>query len=298
MQTLYTFSYNPIIATGTATTATNWRMAYQQPLLFYKGTANVLRLVIYNNSQQIVDLTNYDVQVQIVDKETKQYFLTKTAVVTSPTSGVSTITFTSEELQNLNNRFYHLIARLIDADDENNIEILYIDDNYGAFTPITLEDAWNFTASSISLTDGIPAISFTGIAETPNSFQGAAGKYLRVNGDEDALEYATPGANLRASSGSGQATYTLLATDAGSLVYDVSTLRIADDSTVNLGAQATVTVVTDDMPCYVQPVNIAVIVGEGVGAANNWIIPPYTIATLLKVANNRWYLKATGLTEA
>lgn len=195
MQTLYTFSYNPTIATGTATTATNWRMAYQQPLLFYKGTSNVLRLVVYNNNQDVVDLTNYDVQVQIVDKETRQHFVTKTATVTTPTSGISTITFTSSDLENLNNRFYHLIARLVDPDDGSSLvdtEILYIDDNFGAFTPITLEDAWNFTASSISTTDGIPSISFTGIAETPNSFLGAAGQYLKVNDDEDALEYVDP----------------------------------------------------------------------------------------------------------
>lgn len=170
-------------------------MAYQQPLLFYKGTSNVLRLVVYNNNQDVVDLTNYDVQVQIVDKETRQHFVTKTATVTTPTSGISTITFTSSDLENLNNRFYHLIARLVDPDDGSSLvdtEILYIDDNFGAFTPITLEDAWNFTASSISTTDGIPSISFTGIAETPNSFLGAAGQYLKVNDDEDALEYVDP----------------------------------------------------------------------------------------------------------
>ena len=148
MQTIYTFSYNPVIATGTATTATNWRMAYQQPIMLYKGTGNIIRLVVYNNAQQVVDLTAYDVQVQIVDRETKEHFGNKTAVVTAPTSGVSTITFTSEDLSNLDNRFYHIIARLVDPDDGSSVlssEILYLDDNYGAFTPVTVENAWNCT---------------------------------------------------------------------------------------------------------------------------------------------------------
>lgn len=301
MQTLYTFSYNPTIATGTATTATNWRMAYQQPLLFYKGTSNVLRLVVYNNAQQVVDLSDYDVQVQIVDKETRQHFVTKTATVTTPSSGISSITFTSSDLENLNNRFYHLIARLVDPDDGSSIvdsEILYIDDNYGAFSPITLEDAWNFTASSISLTDGVPSISFTGIDETPNSFLGAGSKFLRVNEDEDALEYATPGSQLASSTGTGQATYTLAAVDAGSMIYDAGTISIANDSVVDLGARAIVTIVTADATCTVQPADTVDILKEGVGTIGSWIIPTYSIATLLKVSTDLWYIRCDGLTAA
>ena len=301
MQTLYTFSYNPTIATGTASTATNWRMAYQQPLLFYKGTSNVLRLVVYNNAQQVVDLTNYDVQVQIVDKETRQHFVTKTATITTPTTGISTITFTSSDLENLNNRFYHLIARLVDPDDGSSIvdsEILYIDDNYGAFSPITLEDAWNFTASSISVTDGVPSISFTGIDETPNSFLGAASKFLRVNEAETALEFATPLSNLAASTGTGEAEYTLLAADAGAMIYNAGTINIANDSVVDLGDRAVVTIVTGSATCTVQPVDAATIIGEGVGTSGSWIIPVYSIATLLKISEDLWYLKAVGLTSA
>ena len=71
MQTIYTYSYNPAIIVGTRTTGTNWRMAYQQPFKLYKGMPNVVRLVVYNNAQKVVDLTYYQVQLQLVDLESK-----------------------------------------------------------------------------------------------------------------------------------------------------------------------------------------------------------------------------------
>lgn len=151
MQTIYAFSYNPVIATGTNTTGTNWRMAYQQPIMLYKGTSNSFRIVVFSVTQKVVNLTGYDVEVQIVDKETQQYFVTKTAVITNPASGVATVTFTESDLSILQHRFYHVIARLVDKPDYStivNTEILYLDDNYGAFTPVTIENAWNYSEAS------------------------------------------------------------------------------------------------------------------------------------------------------
>ena len=194
MQTIYAFSYNPTVATGTNTTKTVWRMAYQQPILLYKGTANTIKLVIFNNSQKVVDLSDYDVQVQIVDKDTQEHFVTRTAVIDAPANGIAQVTFTEADLRNLQHRFYHIIARLMPPGDGSTVvagEILYLDDNYGAFTPVTIEDAWNFQPTNISVTDGASSITFTGIGETPDSFAGLAGAYLRVNTAEDSLEFTT-----------------------------------------------------------------------------------------------------------
>ena len=127
-------------------------MAYQQPIMLYKGTANTIKIVVFNSKQKVVDLTEYDVQIQIVDRETQEHFITKTGTIDTPTSGVATITFTESDLRDLDNRFYHIIARLTDPADESSIvgnEILYLDDNYGAFTPVTIENAWNFNPSNL-----------------------------------------------------------------------------------------------------------------------------------------------------
>jgi hypothetical protein len=199
MQTIYAFSYNPVIATGTNTTGTNWRMAYQQPIMLYKGTSNLFRLVVFSVKQKVVDLTNYGVQVQIVDKETKEHFVTKTATITAPTSGVAEIEFTEADLRNLQHRFYHLIAKLINPDDGSSVsdgEILYLDDNYGAFTPITIEDAWNYSPTAISTIDGEPTITFTNIGQTPDTFLGQADKILKVNAGETGIEFSTSVSSL------------------------------------------------------------------------------------------------------
>ena len=150
MQTIYAFSYTPGIATGTASTGTVWRMAYQQNIQLYKGTVNTVRLVIFNNNQKVVDLSEFDIEIQIVDREAKTHLLTMTASVATPTSGIAELTFTDDDIAGLDHRFYHLIARLLDPADGSsyaNAEILYTDDNYGAFTPITIEGAWNFDPS-------------------------------------------------------------------------------------------------------------------------------------------------------
>ena len=150
MQTIYAFSYNPAIATGTNTTGTNWRMAYQQPIMLYKGIINTIRIVVFASNQHVVNLTNYSVQLQLVDKETKEHFVTLSATVTTPASGVASFTFMPSDLENLKHRFYHVIARLADPEDGSTLtsgEILYIDDNYGTFTPVILEDTWNFNPS-------------------------------------------------------------------------------------------------------------------------------------------------------
>lgn len=162
MQTIYAYSYNPAIATGTNTTNTVWRMAYQQPIMLYKGTANTIKLVIFNNNQKVVNLTNWDVQVQIVDRETEQRFVTRTATNNAPTSGVVLVEFTEADLRNLQHRFYHIIARLMPVADGSTVsegEILYLDDNYGAFTPVTIEDAWNYSPSTINVVDGVSSVA-------------------------------------------------------------------------------------------------------------------------------------------
>ena len=182
MQTIYTFSYNPTIATGTNSTGTNWRMAYQQPIMLYKGTINSVRIVVFNAKQRIVDLTDTTIEIQIVDRETKEYFVTKTAVIDA------TIIFDDNELLGLENRFYHLTARLI---VDSTPEILYLDDNYGVFTPVTIESAWDYNATVISTTDGLRDFRFTNLFDAPNTFSGFANKIVKVNGTETALEFST-----------------------------------------------------------------------------------------------------------
>lgn len=192
MQTIYTFSYTPAIATGTNTIGVNWRMAYQQPIMLYKGTANTIKIVVFATNQRVVNLTGYEIQVQIVDKETEEHYVTRTAIVNNPTSGVGTITFTEAELRNLENRFYHIIARLVLPGDGSSVttsEILYLDDNYGAFLPIQIENAWNYQPTIISTENGAQVINFRSIGETPDSYTGHAGKLLQVNSLENAIEF-------------------------------------------------------------------------------------------------------------
>lgn len=151
MQTIHTFSYNPAIATGTKTIGTQWRMAYRAPINIYKGISNTIKIIVFTSNQKVVDLSDYDVQVQIVDKQTEKHLVTKTADNTTPETGIVTVTFEEEDLRLLDHRFYHLIARLIPFGDDSTIiegEILYLDDNYGVFTPIIIENAWNFSPSN------------------------------------------------------------------------------------------------------------------------------------------------------
>lgn len=147
MQTIYTFSYNPAIATGTKTIGTQWRMAYQAPINLYKGIPNTIRIVVFTSNQKVVDLSELDIEIKVIDITSKQTLITKLAETSNPENGIASIYFTPSELNSLDHRFYHIIVRLLPLGDGSSLtdsEILYFDDNYGVFTPVIVEDAWNF----------------------------------------------------------------------------------------------------------------------------------------------------------
>lgn len=198
MQTIYTFSYTPGIATGTNKIGTNWRMAYQQPITLYKGTTNTIKIVVFASNQHVVDLTNFDVQIQVVDKESQEHFITKTADITEPLSGIATISFTEDELMYLQQRFYHIIARLVTPNDDSSLmvsEILYLNDNYGAFAPLTVENAWNFQPGDLSLVDrNLVLLGYTGsIGYTGSTgYTGSAGAEMVTFSHDDLSLALTP----------------------------------------------------------------------------------------------------------
>ena len=176
MQTIYTYSYNPAISTGTNATGTIWRMGYQQPIELYKGINNQIKIVAFNPAKKVLDLTGYNIEVQIVDTHTKTYYITKTAVIDTPTNGVATVTFTDSDLSILDARFYDVIARLVDKPDYStivNTEMLYINDNFGAFTPVKVVDAWNFTPGGGAVNNG--ALQSNQIVPVPTSSIGSGG---------------------------------------------------------------------------------------------------------------------------
>lgn len=164
MQTIYTYSYNPAIATGTNTTGTVWRMGYQQPIELYKGTSNQIKIVVFNSNQKVLNLSGYNIEVQIVDTANKTYHVTKLATIDNPINGVGLVTFTEADLANLDARFYDIVARLVDVPDYSTVldtQILYLDDNFGAFTPVKILDAWNFGEGS-PLTPNLDTNSISG----------------------------------------------------------------------------------------------------------------------------------------
>ena len=103
------------------------RVVYTRTIKVYQGIDNPLQIVIKNQDQKNVDMTGYDVQVDIRDPESGTAMASYTVQFTDVTKGLGTITVDRETLDELDQRYYKLTTKRITEGYESPN---YIDDNY------------------------------------------------------------------------------------------------------------------------------------------------------------------------
>ena len=99
-----------------------------------------------------------------------------------------------------------------------------------------------------------------------------------------------------------EADYTLALSDAGKHVYKNDgagySIAVPEDAVVNFEVGTAVTIVSGNSNTYIYPANgdATAIWGAGFNQANtSWYIPDNSMATLLKIAANKWMLSGAGL---
>lgn len=139
MQTIKAYLYPIIIQVQipdpTIFTVRN-RVVYSQPIKVYRGIDNPIQILLLNQDNKPIDLTDCLVQVSIQDPVAMLNMATYTVDWTDITKGRGTIVIDSARLDALDQRFYKLTIKKIDTTNSETVPA-YIDANYGV--PLDLE---------------------------------------------------------------------------------------------------------------------------------------------------------------
>ena len=130
------------------------RVVYSRPIKVYQGIDNPIQIVVKNQDQKPVNLTGYSLQIDIQDplNQVTAYSFAANAsgAYSNLTIGTTTLLFSADVVNSLDQRFYKLTARLIKTADSSQAP-LYIDDNFGV--PLDLEVLPAYYASSTVITN-------------------------------------------------------------------------------------------------------------------------------------------------
>jgi hypothetical protein len=158
MQTIEAFSYKNILeiqVIDPAIFSTRNRIVYSRTIKIYQGIDNPIHIVTKNQEQKPVDLTGYDVQIDIQDPENKLTAEAFTVNFITQNKGLGVFTIPKEIVNSLDQRHYEFTVKLIDL-NTNKETPLYIDDNYSLRLPVqVLAGYYNTMPIGVNLEDGI-----------------------------------------------------------------------------------------------------------------------------------------------
>lgn len=128
---------------------------YAKPIKIYQGIDNPIHVIAKNQEQKAADLTGYLMQVAIQDPLNEVTVEIFPVSFTTVAQGLGVFTIPREIVNALDQRHYHLTARLINT-DTNAENPLYIDDNYSVAVPLQVLSAYYSTDPvTPSLAEGV-----------------------------------------------------------------------------------------------------------------------------------------------
>jgi len=117
------------------------RVVYSRPIKIYQGIDNPLQVIIRNQDQKPVNVSDYLVQLDIQDPLAKGSMESLAVTITNAAKGQGTVTIPRDVVNSLDQRFYKLTIKLITTG--TNLERpVYIDDNYGATLDLEVLPGW------------------------------------------------------------------------------------------------------------------------------------------------------------
>ena len=159
MQTINVFWYKNILEIqwlDPAIFSTRNRIVYSRTVKIYQGIDNPIHIVTKNQDQKAVNLTGYDVQVDIQDPENSLTVETFTVNFITQTKGLGVFTIPKAVVNALDQRHYEFTVKLINL-TSNDETPLYIDDNYGARLPVQVLSGYysNTPVLPVAIFDGV-----------------------------------------------------------------------------------------------------------------------------------------------
>lgn len=148
MQTIDVFHYKNFLyvqVIDPAIFTTRNRVVYARTIKIYQGIDNPIHIVTKNQDQKPVDLTGYDMQVDIQDPENAVTVDSFTVSFVQQDKGLGVFEIPRAVVNALEQRHYELTAKLILLDDNSETPI-YIDDNYSVRLPLQVLPAYYSTS--------------------------------------------------------------------------------------------------------------------------------------------------------
>ena len=139
MQTLKAYLYPIIIKVQIPSEnifTTRNRIVYAHPIKVYQGIDNPIQLLVLNQDNKSIDLTNNQIWVSVQDTTTGTIVAELQVEWINVTKGQGQITLTKTALSSLDNRYYKLTIKKVNT-LTNKSTPAYIDANYGV--PLDLE---------------------------------------------------------------------------------------------------------------------------------------------------------------
>jgi hypothetical protein len=143
MQTINVYTYLPTVEVqlvGDFNTRTRNRQVYSPNIKIYRNIDNPVRLTVKNQDQKPVDLTSFDIKVDLVDFENKTVVATYTATKINVVKGICEIVIAAGDIIPLESRYHYLMVKrsAIGQDDR----VAYVDDNYGVQLTVEIHDSY------------------------------------------------------------------------------------------------------------------------------------------------------------
>jgi hypothetical protein len=132
------------------------RVVYNRTIKIYQGIDNPIHIVTKNQDQKPVNLTGYDVQIDIQDPVKEATIETFTVDFVTQNRGLGVFTIPKAVVNALDQRHYEFTVKLIHLSD-NKETPLYIDDNYSARLPVQVLAGYynNMPVLPTTLLDGV-----------------------------------------------------------------------------------------------------------------------------------------------
>lgn len=131
------------------------RIVYSRTIKIYQGIDNPIHVVTKNQDQKSVDLTGYDLQVDIQDPESKVTVEAFTVNFITQNKGLGVFTIPASVVNGLDRRHYELTVKLINVASADETP-LYIDDNYSIRLPLqVLSGFYSNTPIGTSTIEGV-----------------------------------------------------------------------------------------------------------------------------------------------
>lgn len=144
MQTINAYSYKNTLTVQfldlTIFSVRN-RVVYSRPIKIYQGIDNPLQVIILNQDQKPVNVTGYDVQLDIQDPDLGGAVASIAVTMSNVELGQGTTIISKNVVNALTARAYKLTVKLINQ--LSNLEQpLYLDSNYSCRIDLEVLDGW------------------------------------------------------------------------------------------------------------------------------------------------------------